>query len=132
MGLLPPLGSRDGRALLVFFGGVIVLFAFFAAGAYVGRWPRPAPNAPQSVAVDEPRGAELYLVEAAVFDGPEAADETVQQLRRKYTSARARLEARDRLYHVYVGPYRLDEANAVAADLRELGLQTVAVKPVER
>jgi cell division septation protein DedD len=129
MGLMPPLGSRDGRALLVFFGGVIILFAFYAVGAYVGRWPRGAPSAPPSVAADAPRSGERYFVEAAVFDNADMAEAKVEQLRRKYTSAHAKLDARDRLYHVYIGSYRLDEANAVAAELREMGLQSVVVKP---
>jgi hypothetical protein len=129
MGLMPPLGSRDGRALLVFFGGVIVLFAFFAVGAYIGRWPRPTPSASRPPVADAPRGAERYFIEAAVFDSPSVADKKVEELRRKYTSAHARLDARDRLYHVYIGPYVLEEANAVAAELRDMGLQTVVVKP---
>ena len=129
MGLMPPLGSRDGRALLVFFGGVIILFAFFAVGAYVGRWPRGGPSPAPSAGADAPRSGEQFYVEAAAFDNPDLAEEKVKQLRTKYTSAHAKLDARDRLFHVYVGPYELDKADAVAAELRGMGLQTVEVKP---
>ena len=129
MGMLPPLGSRDLRALLVFFGGVVALFAFFAAGAYVGRWPRPsAVDAPQAAA--PPRAdSEPYLVEVAAFETEEKADDLVQKLRKKYTSMRGVYEPADRLFHVYAGPYPADQANAVAEDLRRDGVQSVTVKP---
>ena len=118
--MLPPLGARDLRALLVFFGGVLVLFAFFAAGAYVGRWPHSRGTTQQ--AGTAPRtDSERYLVEVGVFDSLEKAGETVQQLRPQYTSARGVFEPADRRYHVYVGPYRLDEANTVAEELRQRG-----------
>jgi len=127
--MLPPLGSRDLRALLVFFGGVLALFVFFAAGAYVGRWPRPrAGEAPQTAAPAR-ADAELYLVEVAAFETQEKADDMVQQLRRQYISVRASYEPADRLFHVYAGPYPADEANTVATELRQLGAQTVVVKP---
>jgi hypothetical protein len=128
VGVMPPLGSRNGRALLVFFGGVIVLFAFFAVGAYIGRWPRATP-APAATAEAPAPSSERFLVEAAVFDSAEQAEQKVEQLRKIYTSAVARLEPRDRLYHVYVGPYQLDQANAIAAELRDKGLPSATVKP---
>jgi hypothetical protein len=130
VGVMPPLGSRNGRALLVFFGGVIVLFAFFAVGAYIGRWPRATPPpAPTATAEAPAPSSERFLVEAAVFDSAEQAEQKVEQLRKIYTSAVARLEPRDRLYHVYVGPYQLDQANAIAAELRDKGLPSATVKP---
>jgi cell division septation protein DedD len=129
MSMLPQLDSRDLRALLVFFGGVLILFMFFAAGAYVGRWPRP--GAPQAAAGQ--RGdAELYLVEVATFDAQDRANDTVQQLRRQYISVRAVFEPADRLFHVYAGPYPVDEASTVADELRQRGAQAVAIKPYTR
>jgi cell division septation protein DedD len=127
MGMMPPLDSRDLRALLVFFGGVLVLFGFFAAGAYVGRWPRQTarPSATAGARAD----AELYLVEVASFDAQDKANDTVQQLRRQYISVRAVYDSTDRLFHVYAGPYPADEANTVADELRQRGTQTVVVKP---
>lgn len=127
------LGSRNYRALGVFFGGVLVFFTFFATGAYIGRWSQSAGERPRTAASEQPRGAsESYLVEAAVLDTEDKADQKVQQLRRQYTSARAELSPADRLYHVYIGPYNgLDTANTVADELRQLGLQSVLVKPAQ-
>ena len=130
MGMLPPLGSRDLRALLVFFGGVVALFVFFAAGAYIGRWPRPrVTDAPQAAA-PERTDSEPYLVEVAVFETQEKADDLVKMLRKKYTSVRGVYEPADRLFHIYAGPYPADQANVVAEDLRRAGVQSVVVKPV--
>jgi hypothetical protein len=131
MGMMPPLDARERRALVVFFGGLLVLFAFFAAGAYVGRWPRRGAQEP-AAASGQRRDAERFLVEIGVFDTQQKADDMVQQLRRQYTSVHGVLEPADRLFHVYAGPYPADEANTVADDLRQRGAQSVVVKPYAR
>jgi cell division septation protein DedD len=127
--MMPSLDTRERKALLVFFGGVVILFAFFAAGAFVGRWPKGAP----ALAGAGQRGdAELFLVEVGAFETQDRANESVTQLRRQYTSARAVYDATDRLFHVVVGPYPQGEAGVVADELRQRGVQAPAVKPYTR
>lgn len=129
--MLPPLGARDLRALLVFFGGVLILFVFFAAGAYVGRWPHSR-GTTLPAATGQRSDSELYLVEVAAFDTADKADEVVQKRYKQYTSIRRVFEPTDRLHHVYVGPYPLDQANALAEDLRQHGAPSAVVKPYAR
>ena len=128
---------RDLRALLVFCGGVLLLYAFFASGAYIGSRSRPAAPRAEEAAPQPADGADRgatarFRVEVAVVDNRESADEIVSKLRRQYASAWVALEPHDRLYHVYLGPYPLDQANTVRAELEEQGLQSVAVKPNAR
>jgi cell division septation protein DedD len=125
-------GSRESRALLVFFGGVLILFAFFAVGAYVGRWggARPEPAARQP-APEPPRGpAEYYLVEVAVVSSEGEADALRDKLRQQYISAYStRDPANPALFNVYVGPYpQREQADTVRAELAEQGMQPKIVK----
>jgi hypothetical protein len=124
--------ARDRRALALFVAGGVFLFVFFAAGTYLGRWskatdvpePTPAPSrsAPQA----------MVRVEAAATDSRERADEIVFTLRRKYTSATTEHGRSDGLYRVFVGPYPADEAEAVAAEIRDLGYGDVRLEPFGR
>ena len=129
---MPSLKPRDKRALLVFFGGALVLFAFFAAGALIGKWARGAGESGQAASGSGARQAgEYYLVEVTVVDDRDRGDGIVNQLHRKYTSAfLAQDRANAGLYHVYIGPYPgLDQANGVADDLKQSGYPSVSVKP---
>ena len=128
---------RDSHAFLIFLGGVVLLFAFFATGAYIGRWsarqraavaaPEPPPPPAQASSTDR------FLVQVAVFDTRAQADDLVRKLRRKYTSARLERDGSDRRYRVLVGPYAADEANLVAEDLKHQdGIDVVGVTPYRR
>jgi cell division septation protein DedD len=122
-------GTRESRALLVFFGGALVLFAFFAIGTYIGRHARP--SATDRPAPTEARGAaEYYLVEVAVVDKQSDADALLAKLRQQYISAySAQDPSNPGLYSVYVGPYpHRDQADTVRAELADQGLQPKIVK----
>ena len=125
-------GRDDARAVRIFFGGVLLLAVFFGAGVFVARLGRGT-SAPAAAPQDAPRRAdsERYLVEIAVLDTQEKAGDLVQRLRRQYASAWAAQDAADRLYHVYAGPYPLEQAQTVADDLRQQGVQSVAIKPYQ-
>ena len=121
---------RDRRALLIFASATLFLFAFFAAGAYIGRWSKAShPAPPPAEGPARPASAEMLRVEAATAESKDRADEIVASLRRKYTSATAELDRADGRHHVYVGPYPAPEAEAVAAEIRELGFDEVELKP---
>ena len=126
------LGSRESRALLVFFGGVLILFVFFAVGAYVSRWGRSEPeSAARQPAPEPPRGpTEYFLVEVAVVPTQSDADALLGKLRQQYISAYAtRDPANPALFSVYVGPYpQREQADTVRAELAEQGMQPKIVK----
>ncbi len=126
------LSSRERAAILAFGGGALVLFLMFAAGALMGRVAAPAASVPvsESPAAEPARiDSERFLVEAGVFDSPAAGEETLQQLRRQYTSAWGATDPDDRRYHVYAGPYPSAQAETVASEMRARGLENVAVRP---
>jgi cell division septation protein DedD len=134
--MAPNIGPRESRALLVFFGGVLVLFAFFAVGAYVGRLARPAARpAPQPPAPVEPaRGpTEYFLVEVALLDNQADAEALVAKLRQQYISAwTAPDPANPGLYGVYLGLYpHREQAETIRAELAEQGLQPKIVRQRE-
>ena len=131
--MLPKLGPRESRALLVFFGGVLVLFAFFAVGAFVGKWGRPAPQTQRepAAATEAPRGpADYFLVEVAVVNSQADADALLGKLRQQYISAFAAPDpANPGLHSVYVGPYPdREQADTVRAELVEQGMQPQIVR----
>jgi cell division septation protein DedD len=127
---LPPL--RGWQSFLVFLGSVIIVFGFFATGAFIGR--RAAPRGETAPAAPAQRSStEWFLVEVAVVETRDRADAIVSQLRRQYTSASAEQDASDRHYHVYVGPYNNREAaDTVVAELTEQGAPSVTIKPFRR
>jgi hypothetical protein len=130
-----PVGPRDVRAVVVFVTGLLILFGFFAGGAFVGRWsrvPEPPAEPPQSAQPAARPAAEYFLVEVLVTDQQEPADALVARLRRQYTSATVETDQTDRQYHVYVGPYDAAAANTVAAELTAQGLSGVTLKPYRR
>jgi hypothetical protein len=122
---------------VVFVIGLLILFGFFAGGAFVGRWSR-LPEAPAASPATTPAPAalgergEYFLVEVQVTDDRDAADALVTKLRRQYTSATVETDQSDRRYHVYVGPYDAAAANTVAAELTSQDLPGVTVKPYRR
>ncbi len=130
--MLGSLSNRERAAILAFGGGALVLFLMFAAGAMMGRVAAPAASAPvsESPAQEPVRvDSERFLVEAGVFDSPAAGEETLQQLRRQYTSAWGATDPDDRRYHVYAGPYPSAQAETVASEMRARGLENVVVRP---
>ena len=46
-----------------------------------------------------------------------------------YASASVALDPADNRYHIYVGPYSLDQASQVQAEFERLGMQGVRVVP---
>jgi len=126
------LGPDDHRAIRLFFGGTLLLAVFFGAGVFVARLGRSAPAA-GAAAADAPRRAdnERFLVGVGVLDSQEKATDLVQQLRKQYTSAWVAQDAGDRLFHVYCGPYPLEQSQTVAEDLRQQGVQSVSIKPYQ-
>jgi cell division septation protein DedD len=123
---------RDSHPFLIFLGGVALLFAFFATGAYIGRWSaqqRHATAIPETPAASSQAiSTDRFLIEIAVFETRGQADDLVRKLRRKYTSARMEPGESDRKYHVLVGPYVADEASAVAEDLKQQhGIDVVGI-----
>jgi len=133
--------DRDVRAFVVFAVGLLVLFGFFAGGAFVGRWSRlpEAPVAPQpdpapagSPSPADRTSSTYFLVEVLVTDDRAAAESLVGKLRRQYTSATVETDQTDQKYHVYVGPYDEAAATTVATELRGQGEGTVELKPYRR
>ena len=125
--------ARDRWALALFAGGAVVLFAFFAAGAYIGRSSRaPADEEPREAAPARPAPQRMVRVEAEAAESRERADEVVAALRRKYTSAAVEQDRADGRFHVYVGPYPERDAEAVAAEIRDLGYDQVRLLPFAR
>jgi hypothetical protein len=131
-----PVGPRDTRAVVVFVIGLLILFGFFAGGAFVGRWSRlpEAPEQPAAAAAPAPQAerGEYFLVEVLVTDDRDAADALVTKLRRQYTSATVETDQTDHRYHVYVGPYDAAAANTVAGELTSQDLAGVTIKPYRR
>ena len=132
-----PRRLRDSQAVLIFLGGILLLFVFFAGGAFIGRWSRLSDRAvpaaqPQPASSPQRASTEFFLVEVEVTDSREQADAMVSQLRRQYTSATAEKVATDQRYHVYVGPYGEEAANTVAAELAQQGIPSVTVTPYRR
>jgi cell division septation protein DedD len=126
------LGSDDLRAIRVFFGGVLLLSGFFGVGLLVARMGRPAASpAPSATETARRPDTERYLVEVAVLESQEKATELVQQLRRQYASAWTAQDAGDRQYHVYAGPYPLEQSQTVAQELVQQGVQSVTIKPYQ-
>lgn len=132
---MPTLGPRESRALLIFFGSVLVLFAFFAVGAFVGKWSRPAAGpAPAPQASEASRGAtEYFLVEVAVVESQSDASALLGKLQQQYFSAWSAPDpSNPSLLSVYVGPYpQREQAETVRAELAEQGMQPKIVKQRE-
>jgi hypothetical protein len=126
-----PSRGRESQAILIALAGLLLLYGFFAAGAYVGRWsnPRAVTTPPAARSASREPSTDYFLVEVEVVDSREKADALLGQIRRHYTSATVELDPSDRRYHIYVGPYDADAANTVATELKQQGREMITIKP---